>query len=92
MEKCRGRSFRLRGNGHGVSDAKTSQMEAGKAFACIGELEPAIFHCPLVSGMASNPSDKKPGAAGSGRTVEDEQCQRIGGGHEATKFRFLLFL
>jgi hypothetical protein len=25
-------------------------------------------------------------------TVEDEQCQRIGGGYEAVKFRFLLFL
>ena len=28
----------------------------------------------------------------SGRTIEDEQCQRIGGGYEAVKFRFLLFL
>ena len=27
----------------------------------------------------------------SGRTIEDEQCQRIGGGYEAVKFRFLLF-
>jgi len=27
-----------------------------------------------------------------GRTIEDEQCQRIGGGYEAVKFRFLLFL
>ena len=25
-------------------------------------------------------------------TIEDEQCQRIGGGYEAVKFRFLLFL
>jgi len=25
-------------------------------------------------------------------TVEDEQCQKIGGGYEAVKFRFLLFL
>jgi hypothetical protein len=25
-------------------------------------------------------------------TIEDEQCQRIGGGYEALKFRFLLFL
>ena len=24
--------------------------------------------------------------------IEDEQCQRIGGGYEAMKFRFLLFL
>lgn len=24
--------------------------------------------------------------------IEDEQCQRIGGGHKAAKFRFLLFL
>jgi hypothetical protein len=24
--------------------------------------------------------------------IEDEQCQRIGGGHKAVKFRFLLFL
>lgn len=24
--------------------------------------------------------------------LEDEQCQRIGGGHEAAKFGFLLFL
>src|SRR5258708_1352567 len=29
---------------------------------------------------------------GQGGTIEDEQCQRIGGGHEAKKFRFLLFL
>ena len=27
-----------------------------------------------------------------GRTIEDEQCQRIGGGDKAVKFRFLLFL
>jgi hypothetical protein len=25
-------------------------------------------------------------------TIEDEQCQRIGGGYTAAKFRFLLFL
>ncbi len=25
-------------------------------------------------------------------TIEDEQCQRIGGGYKAVKFRFLLFL
>ena len=25
-------------------------------------------------------------------TIEDEQCQKIGGGYEAVKFRFLLFL
>ncbi len=25
-------------------------------------------------------------------TIEDEQCQRIGGGYEAVNFRFLLFL
>ena len=25
-------------------------------------------------------------------TIEDEQCQKIGGGYEAAKFRFLLFL
>jgi hypothetical protein len=25
-------------------------------------------------------------------TIEDEQCQRIGGEHKAMKFRFLLFL
>jgi hypothetical protein len=27
-----------------------------------------------------------------GWTIEDEQCQKIGGGYEAVKFRFLLFL
>ena len=26
------------------------------------------------------------------RTVQDEQCQKIGGGYEAAKVRFLLFL
>jgi hypothetical protein len=25
-------------------------------------------------------------------TIEDEQCQKIGGGYKAVKFRFLLFL
>jgi hypothetical protein len=25
-------------------------------------------------------------------TIEDEQCQRIGGGYTAVKLRFLLFL
>jgi hypothetical protein len=25
-------------------------------------------------------------------TIEDEQCQKIGGGYKALKFRFLLFL
>jgi hypothetical protein len=27
-----------------------------------------------------------------GWTIEDEQCQKIGGGYKAVKFRFLLFL
>jgi hypothetical protein len=27
-----------------------------------------------------------------GWTIEDEQCQKIGGGYKALKFRFLLFL
>ena len=27
-----------------------------------------------------------------GWTIEDEQCQKIGGGYRAVKFRFLLFL
>jgi hypothetical protein len=25
-------------------------------------------------------------------TIEDEQCQRVGGRYEAARFRFLLFL
>jgi hypothetical protein len=29
---------------------------------------------------------------GEGWTIEDEQWQKIGGGHKAVKFRFLLFL
>ena len=34
----------------------------------------------------------KNGTLIGGWIVEDEQCQKIGGGYKALKFRFLLFL
>ena len=41
---------------------------------------------PLGKAMLENdPSEE-------GWTIEDEQCQKIGGGYKALKFRFLLFL
>jgi hypothetical protein len=33
-----------------------------------------------------------PFTGSEGWTIEDEQCQKIGGGYKAVKFRFLLFL
>jgi hypothetical protein len=38
------------------------------------------------------PAHRVGGLNDPGWTIEDEQCQRIGGGYKAVKFRFLLFL
>lgn len=35
---------------------------------------------------------RAPFTGSEGWTIEDEQCQKIGGGYQAVKFRFLLFL
>jgi hypothetical protein len=35
---------------------------------------------------------RAPFTRSEGWTIEDEQCQKIGGGYKAVKFRFLLFL
>ena len=40
----------------------------------------------------SNVKQRVPLTRSEGWTVEDEQCQKIGGGYKAVKFRFLLFL
>jgi hypothetical protein len=52
-----------------------------------------FLHSRMSREVASKPwqyKDRQP--PGHGWTIEDEQCQRIGGGYEAMKFRFLLFL
>jgi hypothetical protein len=40
----------------------------------------------------SNVKQRVPLTPSESWTVEDEQCQKIGGGYKAVKFRFLLFL
>jgi hypothetical protein len=40
----------------------------------------------------SNVEQRAPMTRLEGWTIEDEQCQKIGGGYKAVKFRFLLFL
>ena len=40
----------------------------------------------------SNVKHRAPMTRLEGWTIEDEQCQKIGGGYKAVKFRFLLFL
>jgi hypothetical protein len=41
-----------------------------------------LEHSPV---LGTDPSEE-------GWTIEDEQCQKIGGGYKAVKFGFLLFL
>lgn|ERR1700728_1162246 len=50
-------------------------------------------HLPFIrdEGLELSGLDRRLGII-PGRTIKDEQCQRIGGGYEAMKFRFLLFL
>jgi hypothetical protein len=40
----------------------------------------------------SNVKHRAPMTRLEGWAIEDEQCQKIGGGYKAVKFRFLLFL
>jgi len=40
----------------------------------------------------SSVNSVSPFTPSEGWTIEDEQCQKIGGGCKAVKFRFLLFL
>jgi hypothetical protein len=54
----------------------------------------AVFNSPHQSAKCSISSVKRRAAfhTSEGWTIEDEQCQKIGGGYKAVKFRFLLFL
>jgi len=47
--------------------------------------------CQSAKGRISGAKQRTPYSR-EGQTIEDKQCQKIGGGYKAVKFRFLLFL
>jgi hypothetical protein len=60
-----------------------NRVKPGNSFFIVSDQAQTV---PLGKAMLENdPSEE-------GWTIEDEQCQKIGGGYKALKFRFLLFL
>jgi hypothetical protein len=73
-----------------IGEKSIALNDQGRSFSIVSDQAQTV---PWGEGYAGNiPRCSVTDPSEEDWTIEDEQCQKIGGGYKALKFRFLLFL